>query len=397
VTGWALVGHGGEPVEGTPGSYVGSALYDIAPEHVPALAAPVVVLLAALAVHRWYRLLPPFVWAARLRALPVERRITVWMLLSSACVHALIAPAHGVSPWSLAFAADAALLAWAAHALVVGRRRAGRLATVALLGSLLGLFVGIAARETPDQVAMACKVVEITGLLALGSPLTARRRRRLLTTSGTLAATVVLVVGVWTAALAGTGSGGHHGGGAPAAGVALPAGHGHAATAAERAAADALYRRLRTAIAPYADPDVAVAAGYQARGIRGIGFHADNPGYLGDDRVLDPERPETLVYAARDDGTPVLLGAMFQVQGIRTPGPAVGGPLTVWHAHEQVCLALLPPSIAGLTSPLGTCPAGSVTVALTNEMIHVWTVPGAPARFGDLSDEWVKTNVLRAG
>jgi hypothetical protein len=425
-----LLGHGGGAVEGAPGTYVGSALYDISPEHLPALSALVVLPLAALAVHRWYRLLPPAVWPARLRALPVERRFTVWMLLTSAFVHAVIAATHGTSLWALAFGADAALLGSAAQALVTGRRRAGRLAALALLGSLLGLFVGIAAHETPDQVAMACKVVEIAGLLALGAPLTARRRRRLLATSGTLGVTVAVLLGVWTIALTGGEAGHQHGDSDPAAadiaavaaadtaadtaadeadaagsgehahaptvGMAMPAGDGRPATPAQRRAAAELYRQVRTAIAPYADPAVAVAAGYKATGIRGAGFHADNPAYGKDGRMLDPARPETLVYATRADGTPVLLGAMFEVPGLRDAGPAVGGPLTVWHAHEQVCFGLLPPSLAGLTSPLGACPAGSVLIALTNEMIHVWTVPGAPEHFGDLPDEWLKS-YLAAG
>jgi hypothetical protein len=137
-----------------------------------------------------------------------------------------------------------------------------------------------------------------------------------------------------------------------------------------------------------------VAAGYAAGGIRGTSFHADNHRFTEDDRTLDPQRPETLVYAVRDDGTPVLLGAMYQAKGLRTHGPTPGGTLTMWHAHEQVCLGLLPPSLAGATSPFGVCPAGSVTVPLTNEMIHVWTVPGAPQRFGDLEDAWLEEHVL---
>ena len=115
---------------------------------------------------------------------------------------------------------------------------------------------------------------------------------------------------------------------------------------------------------------------------------------MDDGRTLDPQRPETLVYAVRDDGTPVLLGAMYQTKGLRAHGPQPGGDLTVWHAHEQVCFGLLPPALAGATSPFGLCPAGSVTVALTNEMLHVWTVPGAPQRFGDLDETWLKEHVL---
>jgi hypothetical protein len=395
----AFLGHGGGAVPGDPGTYVGSALYDVLPEHRPALAALVVLPLAALAVHRRPAWLPPLVLPARLRALPVERRVAVWMLLTSAFVHAAIVPTHGFSLWGTAFAADAGLLTVAAHALLTGRRRAAGLATLALVGSLLGLFVGLATGEVPDQVAMACKLVEVAGLLALWSPQRARRRRRVLATSGVFALTLPVVIGVWAVGLTAGQGAGHHAepGVAPALGTAMPAGPTEPAGAEQRKAADALYRNVSAAIARFEDPAVAVAAGYHAEGIRGTGFHADNPAYTGDGRTLDPRRPETLVYAARDDGTPVLLGAMFQAQGLRAHGPAVGGPLTVWHAHEQVCFGLLPPSLAGLTSPLGVCPAGSVTIPLTNEMMHVWTVPGAPSRFGDLPDAWIDEHVVHAG
>ncbi len=76
---------------------------------------------------------------------------------------------------------------------------------------------------------------------------------------------------------------------------------------------------------------------------------------------------------------------MFTMPSMDAPGPAFGGPLTVWHAHEHVCIGLLPPGLAGIESPLGGCPAGSVDLPRTGEMIHAWIIPGAPA-FGDLPD-----------
>jgi hypothetical protein len=60
----------------------------------------------------------------------------------------------------------------------------------------------------------------------------------------------------------------------------------------------------------------------------------------------------------------------------------------VWHGHEQVCLGLLPTGLTGLASPFGGCPVGSIDLARTPEMIHVWTAPGAPIRWGDLDDAW---------
>ena len=137
---------------------------------------------------------------------------------------------------------------------------------------------------------------------------------------------------------------------------------------------------------------VAAAAGYDVDSMGRLGGHADNPEYKDDGRILDPTRPETLVYHPGPDG-PVLLGAMFQTDESGEVGPMVGGSLTVWHGHDHVCFGLLPPGLGSLGSPMGTCPLGTVTVALTNEMIHVWTVEGAPSRFGDLDDEWLEENI----
>lgn len=123
-------------------------------------------------------------------------------------------------------------------------------------------------------------------------------------------------------------------------------------------------------------------------GIHGIDFHANNQAYEHDGRVLDPERPETLVYAVAPDGRTVLLGALFAMPSAGEPGPTVGGPLTVWHAHEDICFSLVPLSLTGVLSPLGTCPVGSFTMPVTAEMMHVWTVPGAPETFGDLDEQW---------
>jgi hypothetical protein len=127
----------------------------------------------------------------------------------------------------------------------------------------------------------------------------------------------------------------------------------------------------------------------------GRDFHAENPAYGADGRILDPERPETLVYAMSSDGRPVLLGAMFSMPDRSEPGPAVGGPLTVWHAHDHLCIGLTPPGLTGIRSPLGACPMGAIEIPITPQMIHVWTVPGAPARFGDLDGAWLEGYLAR--
>ncbi len=167
-------------------------------------------------------------------------------------------------------------------------------------------------------------------------------------------------------------------------------GHGHGqmqmdgeASAAERTAAKDLLDRTRTGVARFADPDVADAEGYEQitpssfYGIRAAHFH--NQTYATDGALLDPERPEDLMYLKTDDGALELIGVMF----LAPPGegPTPGGPLTFWHRHDDLCAG-----VAGVVpeAPDGTCPAA--TVPLTQEMLHVWMVSEAAelsAAFGE--------------
>ena len=166
-------------------------------------------------------------------------------------------------------------------------------------------------------------------------------------------------------------------------------GHGHAdddphagheaaqPTAAERAAAEALVAATRRGTARLADADVALAEGYvQATpfafyGLRAAHYH--NEAYNQDGDLLDPTRPEDLMYLKTDDGDLELIGVMF----IAPPGegPRVGGPLTSWHTHDDLCGG--PDGVIAM-NPDGTCPAE--TYPITFEMLHVWLidVPGGP-------------------
>lgn len=368
------------------GTFLGSGLYDVSAAHAWGLAVLAVCPVVAFIALRW-RDRVPLGPAGRLRLLSPERQVAVVALTLSAVVHAAIVPAHGWSPESLLFAVDAALLGWAAWLLLTRRRFGAAVASAALVGSLLGLAVSASSGETPDQVAMLTKVVELTGLVALWAPMAAGRAGRVLGTVAVSALAAVVAAPVWGAALAVHTDHGVHG----ASGA-----HGDdgspSVTPAELAAADDLHARTVEALAKYADPAVAATDGYAVDGIRGQDFHAPHETYGEDGRILDPERPEHLVYAESDRG-PLLLGAMFETESVADVGPRVGGPLTVWHRHEQVCFTVLPPTVAGMTSPYGMCPLGSVTVPWTGEMIHVWTAPGAPSRFGDIPQEWLDAYV----
>jgi hypothetical protein len=132
------------------------------------------------------------------------------------------------------------------------------------------------------------------------------------------------------------------------------------ATEDERRAADELLASVRSALAPDADVDAAVAAGYQApRRTRGPTLHYVDRSVAQEGRVLDPSRPNGLVYGTDPAGEPVLLGAFF-VAPPGTPAPSPAGDLVVWHSHAPSC----PGFFATADEPCTDA----------HRMLHVWTV-----------------------
>ena len=158
-------------------------------------------------------------------------------------------------------------------------------------------------------------------------------------------------------------------------------------TPEQQAAADRLVAETRQDIAPYQDVRVALAAGYRPGAPDGSGTahyansHAPaNP--------LDPRHPAALVYASTKHG-PVLLGAMYQMPKQGVPGPDIGGALTPWHYHTNVCFSLPGLLISGLSTPFGECPPGSVRITSADQL-HIWTAPNPNGPFGDLDEAWVR-------
>jgi hypothetical protein len=371
----------------------GSPLYQINAEHVAALVALGILVVGFLLRRRPLPVLAPI------------DRLLVALLAGSAAVHVGLAIGHDDHGAAIrvAFVADAVLLALVARRVLRGSA-AGRLAVIVLVGSIGAYWVSALGGEPPDQLGLATKLGEILALAIVVRPAPGRRWARSLAGSVAIA---LLVLGTaassWFGAFRASAHthesvAGHHvhAGGIAPPGTRLPAVPPRDPTPVERAAAAQLVLAARSALARYADPKVAAADGYRVDGLAGMDFHAANPAYEKDGRVLDPARPETLVYAVAPDGRPVLMGAMFLMPDIRQPGPTIGGPLTVWHAHEHVCISLTPPALTGLLSPLGMCPVGSIDVPLTAEMIHIWIVPGAPEPFGDLDEGWKRAYLQAA-
>jgi hypothetical protein len=101
--------------------------------------------------------------------------------------------------------------------------------------------------------------------------------------------------------------------------------------------------------------------------------HYLNPAYMADDVMLDPDKPESLVFDTTV--TPKrLVAAMY----MGTPGmtltqvPDIGGALTQWHIHNNLCFNS-EGHVAGLTQADGTCRDGLIKGPET-PMIHVWIV-----------------------
>ncbi len=128
-------------------------------------------------------------------------------------------------------------------------------------------------------------------------------------------------------------------------------------TVQQRAAAGSLVADTKHGLARLADIKRAEAEGYMRFGdvpILGT-WHYINWAYQADGDVLDPTRPESIIYwKASTHSDPVLIGAMYVMPHANDVGPQIGGCLTVWHVHG-------PPF----------APAGQVT----NEMLHVWLIP----------------------
>ncbi len=108
--------------------------------------------------------------------------------------------------------------------------------------------------------------------------------------------------------------------------------------------------------------------------------HYYNREYILDDRILDPERPEFLMYYDAPEGKR-LVGYMFYARTLTERGPQIGGPLTVWHYHVWSHAACLVRGVApgGLFRD-GPCPEGLVRTRRSPEMLHVWLIdrPNGP-------------------
>jgi len=339
-------------------------MYDLAPDHLLGLIGGLVAIpIAVLAVRRspWHRNAPATV------------QIAAVLMAVSGAVHLALIPDHlDSSPVTsalfflngVAFLGLAALVAW----------RWWRIASALLLVlTILGYVVYIGVQlETPDQVGIATKLLELTALGMILAPLRGESRRshptlRWSVLGATLPVLMVVVTSVvWITNLA------HPDATHVYAGALLQTTN-LVPTPEQQAAAADLYDATAAAIEPYKDSGKAWAAGYRPSGSTTMAStHWINNAFVNAGYVMDPYHPQGLVYANSHHG-PVLLGAMFEMTGIGVFGPDPGGPLTAWHQHQNICFTPFGLEFS-LMTPFSTCPLGAIDFSAP-AMLHVWIVP----------------------
>ena len=125
----------------------------------------------------------------------------------------------------------------------------------------------------------------------------------------------------------------------------------------------------------WSDPDFDTANGFVSIHDGGTGTeHYVNPAFMADDTILDPNKPESLVFDTRV--TPKkLVAVMYMLRPGSTlaDAPDLGGPLTQWHIHNNLCFTAQG-RVAGLTQGDGSC-APNLFKGPETPMIHVWIEP----------------------
>lgn len=142
-------------------------------------------------------------------------------------------------------------------------------------------------------------------------------------------------------------------------------------TLQQQAAAENLIAITLARLPQFSDAEAVEKLGFKSIGDGLTGHeHYMSAANMNDDRMLDPDYPESLVYDTTQ--TPKkLVSAMFMMN----PGdtlddvPELGGRLTQWHIHDNLCFK--DGKVSGLINPGQPCPPGS-SIGAAVPMIHVW-------------------------
>lgn len=146
-------------------------------------------------------------------------------------------------------------------------------------------------------------------------------------------------------------------------------------TPEQQARAENLLASTVMLLPKWSDPAFDTANGFVSIHDGGSGTeHYVNPAFMADDTILDPNKPESLVFDTRVSPKR-LVAAMYMM----TPGatladvPDLGGALTQWHIHNNLCFTA-EGRVAGLTQGDGSC-AANLFKGPETPMIHVWIEP----------------------
>jgi hypothetical protein len=104
-------------------------------------------------------------------------------------------------------------------------------------------------------------------------------------------------------------------------------------------------------------------------------YHYRNREYMFDDHILDPDRPEFLMYYPKPDGTHGLAGVMFITRTLDERGLQFAGMLTIWHYHVWARPQCVENGIYALdfAKPDGSCEHGEPRNR-SPEMLHTWLI-----------------------
>lgn len=149
-------------------------------------------------------------------------------------------------------------------------------------------------------------------------------------------------------------------------------------TPEQQARAENLVAITLARLPAFADYRVAEKLGWRSIGDELTGFeHFIKWDLIDDDDTLNPDAPESLVYRVGTNGSRTLVSAMFLLPPNVPLGgvPDVGGRLTQWHIHDDLCFTPgATPRVAGVTTVGGSCTAPLEKLA-PSPMIHVWIDP----------------------
>jgi hypothetical protein len=347
-------------------------MYDIATDHASAVSAAILLLVFAFAFVRGLRFLAAhrLAWAVSVTqaydAAPSMTKLAAALMLLSAGIHLALVPGHeGIT--GVLFVIDGlgfVGLAIAAFSTSWWRRPAALWLAATILAYLVWVIAGW---ETPDQVGIACKLIELVALgLVMRLAIPARRTwaRRVWRATAFPLMACVTTLGIWVGGLAHPDALHAHAGALlqPVAAV---------ATREQQVAAAKLLADTRASIARYQDPAAAIAAGFKPGPVSSAEplRHFENSANA--NVILDPNRPQALVYAQTPHGLQ-LIGAMYQMKRVGQWGPDPGGALTQWHQHEGICFSPFGFEFS-FETPFWTCPVGSTSIT-TPPMLHVWII-----------------------